>query len=38
MNKKILAVVLLLVATLAFAADKYISSSGNIILKPGRIQ
>ena len=33
MNKKILATILLLVATLAFAADKYISSSGDIVLK-----
>jgi hypothetical protein len=35
MNKKILAVVFLLVATMAFAADKYISGSGNIIIDPG---
>ena len=33
MNKKLLAVIFLLIATLAFAADKYISSSGNIVLK-----
>lgn len=34
MNKKLLATIFLLVATLAFAAaDKYISSSGNIVLK-----
>ena len=33
MNKKLSATILLLVATLAFAADKYISSSGNIVLK-----
>ena len=33
MNKKLLATILLLVASLAFAADKYISSSGDIVLK-----
>ena len=35
MNKKILATILLLVATLAFAADKYVNSSGNLILDAG---
>lgn len=33
MNKKILAVVFLLVATMAFAADKYISSTGDVVIK-----
>ena len=35
MNKKILAAIFLLVATLAFAADKYVNSSGNLILDAG---